>query len=50
MASNLEKWNWHDAKVPSPLTKEMEESQAAKQVLYIDLLFVDFKSLVKDYA
>ncbi|KFK42559.1 hypothetical protein AALP_AA1G011000 [Arabis alpina] len=32
MASNLEKWNWHDAKVPSPLTKEMEESQAAKQV------------------
>ncbi|CAH8250784.1 unnamed protein product [Arabidopsis lyrata] len=31
MASNLEKWNWHDAKVPSPLTKEMEESQAAKQ-------------------
>ncbi|CAH8336766.1 unnamed protein product [Eruca vesicaria subsp. sativa] len=31
MASNLEKWNWHDAKVPSPLTSEMEESQAAKQ-------------------
>ncbi|KAJ0235629.1 ANK_REP_REGION domain-containing protein [Hirschfeldia incana] len=31
MALNLEKWNWHDAKVPSPLTKEMEESQAAKQ-------------------
>ncbi|KAF2620050.1 hypothetical protein F2Q68_00042911 [Brassica cretica] len=31
MASNLEKWNWHDAKVPSPLTKQMEESQAAKQ-------------------
>ncbi|XP_006307077.2 ankyrin repeat and zinc finger domain-containing protein 1 isoform X1 [Capsella rubella] len=31
MASNLEKWNWHDANVPSPLTKEMEESQAAKQ-------------------
>lgn len=35
MASNLEKWNWHDAKVPSALTKEMEESQAAKQVLCI---------------
>ncbi|KAG9139521.1 hypothetical protein Leryth_019242, partial [Lithospermum erythrorhizon] len=31
MASNLEKWDWHAAKVPSPLTKEMEESQAAKQ-------------------
>lgn len=32
MASNMEKWDWHAAKVPSPLTKEMEESQAAKQV------------------
>lgn len=32
MASNLEKWDWHAAKVPSALTKEMEESQAAKQV------------------
>ncbi|KAL5538536.1 hypothetical protein UlMin_044794 [Ulmus minor] len=31
MASNLDKWDWHTAKVPSPLTKEMEESQAAKQ-------------------
>ncbi|XP_047975664.1 ankyrin repeat and zinc finger domain-containing protein 1 isoform X2 [Salvia hispanica] len=31
MASNMEKWDWHAAKVPSPLTKEMEESQAAKQ-------------------
>ncbi|KAG8391697.1 hypothetical protein BUALT_Bualt01G0214200 [Buddleja alternifolia] len=31
MASNLEKWDWNAAKVPSPLTKEMEESQAAKQ-------------------
>lgn len=47
MASNLEKWDWHDAKVPSPLTKEMEESQAAKQVLCIDLLFVDLRSLVR---
>lgn len=47
MASNLEKWNWHDAKVPSPLTKEMEESQAAKQVLCIDLLFADFRSFVR---
>ncbi|KAL8062538.1 hypothetical protein ABFX02_02G154000 [Erythranthe guttata] len=31
MALNLEKWDWHAAKVPSALTKEMEESQAAKQ-------------------
>ncbi|KAF5179365.1 Ankyrin repeat and zinc finger domain-containing protein, partial [Thalictrum thalictroides] len=31
MALNLDKWDWHTAKVPSPLTKEMEESQAAKQ-------------------
>ncbi|GMI74079.1 hypothetical protein HRI_001077200 [Hibiscus trionum] len=31
MASNLEKWDWNSAKVPSALTKEMEESQAAKQ-------------------
>lgn len=32
MASNLNKWDWHAANVPSALTKEMEESQAAKQV------------------
>ncbi|CAA0820809.1 zinc finger protein-related [Striga hermonthica] len=31
MALNLERWDWHAAKVPSALTKEMEESQAAKQ-------------------
>ncbi|CBI38788.3 hypothetical protein VitviT2T_023588 [Vitis vinifera] len=31
MASNLDKWDWHAARVPSALTKEMEESQAAKQ-------------------
>ncbi|KAL3814901.1 hypothetical protein ACJIZ3_016169 [Penstemon smallii] len=31
MAANLEKWDWVAAKVPSALTKEMEESQAAKQ-------------------
>ncbi|KAL2326791.1 hypothetical protein Fmac_020218 [Flemingia macrophylla] len=31
MAANLDKWDWHAAKVPSALTKEMEESQAAKQ-------------------
>ncbi|XP_028798228.1 ankyrin repeat and zinc finger domain-containing protein 1 isoform X4 [Neltuma alba] len=31
MASNPEKWDWRAAKVPSALTKEMEESQAAKQ-------------------
>lgn len=32
MASNLDKWDWYAAKVPSALTKEMEETQAAKQV------------------
>ncbi|GAB4844388.1 hypothetical protein Ancab_037752 [Ancistrocladus abbreviatus] len=31
MALNLDKWDWLAAKVPSALTKEMEESQAAKQ-------------------
>ncbi|KAI7742039.1 hypothetical protein M8C21_030045 [Ambrosia artemisiifolia] len=31
MALNLDRWDWHAAKVPSPLTKEMEESQNAKQ-------------------
>lgn len=31
MASNLDKWDWHAAKVPSALTKEMAETQAAKQ-------------------
>lgn len=35
MASNLGKWDWSAAKVPSALTKEMEESQAAKQVIVI---------------
>lgn len=37
MASNPEKWDWHAAKVPSALTKEMEESQSAKQVFLTDL-------------
>jgi len=37
MASNLDKWDWNAAKVPSALTKEMEESQAAKQVILIFL-------------
>ncbi|XP_076948786.1 uncharacterized protein LOC143621159 [Bidens hawaiensis] len=31
MALNLDKWDWLAAKVPSALTKEMEESQNAKQ-------------------
>ncbi|PKA54213.1 ATP-dependent DNA helicase HFM1/MER3 [Apostasia shenzhenica] len=31
MASNLDRWDWQAAHVPSPLTKEMEESQACKQ-------------------
>lgn len=35
MASNLDKWDWQAAKVPSALTKEMEESQAAKQVILL---------------
>jgi hypothetical protein len=35
MALNLDKWDWHAADVPSALTKEMEESQAAKQVSYV---------------
>lgn len=35
MASNLDRWDWLAAKVPSALTKEMEESQAAKQVVLI---------------
>lgn len=34
MASNIDKWDWNAAKVPSPLTKEMEEAQNAKQVIY----------------
>lgn len=38
MSLNLEKWDWHAAKVPSALTKEMEESQAAKQVRFMFLL------------
>ena len=32
MAVNPDKWDWRAAGVPSALTKEMEESQAAKQV------------------
>nr|GEX48491.1 ankyrin repeat and zinc finger domain-containing protein 1 [Tanacetum cinerariifolium] len=31
MALKPDKWDWQTAKVPSPLTKEMEESQNAKQ-------------------
>ncbi|CAM8935452.1 unnamed protein product [Rhodiola kirilowii] len=31
MAANLDKWDWQAANVPSVLTKEMEEGQAAKQ-------------------
>lgn len=31
MAANPNKWDWHAANVPSPLTEEMEASQAAKQ-------------------
>lgn len=38
MAINLEKWDWHAANVPSALTKEMEECQAAKQVLLFSVM------------
>lgn len=38
MASNPDKWDWNSAKVPSPLTKELEESQAAKQVIHCSTL------------
>ncbi|KAJ6729856.1 ANKYRIN REPEAT AND ZINC FINGER DOMAIN-CONTAINING PROTEIN 1 [Salix viminalis] len=31
MALNIDRWDWCAANVPSALTKEMEESQAAKQ-------------------
>ncbi|KAJ9556761.1 hypothetical protein OSB04_011375 [Centaurea solstitialis] len=31
MALNMDKWDWGAAKVPGPLTKEMEVSQNAKQ-------------------
>lgn len=32
MAQHPEKWDWHAASVPSPLTDELEAAQAAKQV------------------
>jgi hypothetical protein len=44
MALNLDKWDWHDADVPSALTKEMEESQAAKQVSFFVPPFHEFIS------
>jgi hypothetical protein len=40
MAQNLDKWDWHAADVPSALTKEMEESQAAKQVSPLNKYFL----------
>ena len=46
MASNPDKWDWNSAKVPSALTKEMEESQAAKQVF---LFFLDLVSVLIVY-
>lgn len=42
MASNLDRWDWHVAKVPSALTKEMEESQAAKQVCAVKWKFQQY--------
>lgn len=32
MAQHLDKWDWHGASVPSPLTDELEAAQIAKQV------------------
>jgi ankyrin repeat protein len=31
MAEHMDKWNWNVARVPSPLTKEMEEEQQNRQ-------------------
>lgn len=48
MAMNLDKWDWQAAKVPCALTKEMEESQATKQVVWffstVSILFYSFLS------
>ena len=38
MALNIDRWDWCAANVPSALTKEMEESQAAKQVVTCQML------------
>jgi hypothetical protein len=48
MALNIDRWDWHAANVPSALTKEMEESQAAKQVviLFMHLCFFFVLSLL----
>lgn len=43
MASNIDKWDWNAAKVPSPLTKEMEEAQNAKQVKFFIAIAVDYR-------
>ncbi|KAJ0665703.1 putative ankyrin repeat-containing domain-containing protein [Helianthus annuus] len=40
MALNPDTWDWQAAKVPSPLTKEMEESQNVKQVSFAVYSFV----------
>lgn len=47
MALNIDRWDWCAANVPSALTKEMEESQAAKQVviLFMHLYFFFVLSL-----
>jgi hypothetical protein len=47
MASNLDKWDWKAAKVFCPLTKEMEESQAAMKVILIFLGISFFYDLYK---
>lgn len=38
MSLNPNKWDWQAAKVPCPLTKEMEEAQNAKQATNAKLL------------
>lgn len=42
MALNLDRWDWHAAKVSSALTKEMEESQATKQVTFVYPLLINY--------
>ncbi|KAJ9535320.1 hypothetical protein OSB04_un001572 [Centaurea solstitialis] len=45
MALNVDKWDWRAAKVPSPLTKEMEVAQNVKQVIIATLFFLTVCSL-----
>lgn len=46
MALNLDKWDWQAAKVPSPLTREMEESQNAKQVTIVVISLLHLQNIL----